>query len=138
MNDIDEFLAVMSAIFIAVALLMVVLTYLETTLVEPRRPRILGRRRRHTLWRSTRTWSAALVGLASPTRVRRTRSRRTDGLSTTSGSALYWVGPRTSAHDCSIVAAIRATLSCARWPRARRLRSSAPAWPPTRLWPSSR
>jgi hypothetical protein len=39
MNDIDEFLAVMSAIFIGVALLMIVLTYLETTLVEPRRPR---------------------------------------------------------------------------------------------------
>ena len=39
MNDIDEFLAVMSAIFVGVVLLMVVLTYLETTLVEPRRPR---------------------------------------------------------------------------------------------------
>ena len=39
MNDIDEFLAVMSAIFIGVALLMIVLTYLETTLVEPRQPR---------------------------------------------------------------------------------------------------
>jgi hypothetical protein len=39
MNDIDEFLAVMSAIFVGVVLLMVVLTYLETTLVEPRQPR---------------------------------------------------------------------------------------------------
>jgi len=38
MNDIDEFLEVMSAIFIGVTFLMVVLTYLETTLVEPRRP----------------------------------------------------------------------------------------------------
>jgi len=39
MNDIDEFLAVMSAIFAGVVFLLVVLTYLETTLVEPRRPR---------------------------------------------------------------------------------------------------
>jgi hypothetical protein len=40
MNDIDQFLEVILAIFATgVVLLMVVLTYLETTLVEPRRPR---------------------------------------------------------------------------------------------------
>ena len=39
MNDIDEFLAVMLAIFGGIILLMILLTYLETTLVEPRRPR---------------------------------------------------------------------------------------------------
>jgi len=39
MNDIDEFLEVMLAIFIGIVLLMIVLTYLETTLVEPLRPR---------------------------------------------------------------------------------------------------
>ena len=38
MNDIDEFLAVMLAIFAGIVLLMILLTYLETTLVEPRRP----------------------------------------------------------------------------------------------------
>jgi hypothetical protein len=39
MNDIDEFLKVMLAMFIGIVLLMIVLTYLETTLVEPLRPR---------------------------------------------------------------------------------------------------
>ena len=39
MNDIDEFLEVMLAIFIGIVLLMIVLTYLETTLAEPLRPR---------------------------------------------------------------------------------------------------
>ena len=39
MNDIDEFLEVMLAIFVGIVLLMIVLTYLETTLVEPLRPR---------------------------------------------------------------------------------------------------
>jgi len=38
-NDIDEFLEVMLAIFVGIVLLMIVLTYLETTLVEPLRPR---------------------------------------------------------------------------------------------------
>jgi len=39
MNDIDEFLAMMLAIFAGIVLLMILLTYLETTLVEPLRPR---------------------------------------------------------------------------------------------------
>ena len=39
MNDIDEFLAVMLAIFGGIILLMILLTYLETTLVEPLPPR---------------------------------------------------------------------------------------------------
>jgi hypothetical protein len=39
MNDIDEFLTVMLAIFAGIILLMILLTYLETTLVEPLRPR---------------------------------------------------------------------------------------------------
>ena len=37
MNDIDEFLAMMLAIFAGIILLMILLTYLETTL-EPLRP----------------------------------------------------------------------------------------------------
>ena len=40
MNDINEFLAVMlAAIFAGIVFLMILLTYLETTLVEPRRTR---------------------------------------------------------------------------------------------------
>jgi len=39
MNDIDEFLAMMLAIFAGIVLMMILLTYLETTLVEPLRPR---------------------------------------------------------------------------------------------------
>jgi len=39
MNDIDQFLEVMLAIFVGIVLLMILLTYLETTLVDPLRPR---------------------------------------------------------------------------------------------------
>lgn len=39
MNDIDEFLEVMLAIFAGIVFLMILLTYLERTLVDPRRPR---------------------------------------------------------------------------------------------------